>query len=100
MDMTMKFLPDDGICEEAQKSKKKFDVTGRVEKLQTKISKNPCFGNAISRRANFTEFCRILNIDVGYESWKVQTDILKIGYVTEQYVKWRKKLVCKIQNGL
>ena len=50
--MTMQFLP----CN--------FDITGPVCKLQTKIPKIPNFGNATSRHANFTKFCRIVHIDV------------------------------------
>ena len=50
--------------------------------------------------ANFKKFCRIATIDVRNEPWNFQTDILKIGYFAEQSVKWRQKLICKIQNGL
>ena len=61
--MTMKFIPDVGIHKEAQ-NKKKFDKTGRVCKLRTKIPKIPIFGNAASRHANFATFYRIVIIDV------------------------------------
>ena len=42
----LQILPDIGVC-----------------KLQTKILKTPIFGNATSRHANFTKFCR--NVTVG-----------------------------------
>ena len=58
--MTMKFLPDVGVYKEARNQKKIFDITGGVCNLQTKIPKNPIFGNATSRHANFTKFCRII----------------------------------------
>ena len=61
--MTMKFLPDVGIRKEAR-NQKKIDITGPVCKLQTKIPKIPIFGNATSRHANLTKFCRNINIDV------------------------------------
>ena len=77
-----------------------FDITWLVCKLQTKIPKNPIFRNATSRNANFTKFCRIVTIDVRNKPWQFQIDISKIGYLTEQFVKWRQMLVCKIQNGL
>ena len=96
--MTMKFLPD--VKQGGTKSKKNFDITWLVCKLQTKIPKNPIFRNATSRHANFTKFCRIVTIDVRNKPWKFQIDISKIGYFTEQSVKWRQMLVCKIQNGL
>ena len=60
----MKFLPDVGIHNEARNQKKKFEITGPVCKLQTKIPKIPIFRNATSRRANFMKFCRIVTIDV------------------------------------
>ena len=89
----MRFLPDFGIYKEAQN--KQIDITGLVYVLQTKIPKIPIFGNATSRHANCTKFCRIVHIDVRNKSWKFQIDILKIGYFTEQSVKYRKKLVYK-----
>ena len=61
--MTMKFLPDVGVYREAR-NQKKIDITGPVCKLQTKIPKIPIFGNATSRHANLTKFCRNINIDV------------------------------------
>ena len=60
---TMKFLPDVGVHKDAQ-NQKIFDITGPVCKLQTKIPKIPIFGNATSRHANLTKFCRNINIDV------------------------------------
>ena len=75
-------------------------VGGPVCKLQIKILKISIFGNAIFRRANLTKFCRIVTIDVKNKTWKFPIDISKIGYFTEQSVKWRQMLVCKIQNGL
>ena len=63
----MKFLPDVGIHKEAR-NQKKIDITGPVCKLQTKILKNPNFGNATSMHANFTKFCRIVTIDVRMNS--------------------------------
>ena len=80
--------------------KKIFDRTCLVCKLQTKIPKDPIFGNATSRHANLTKFCRIVAIDVRNESWKFQIDISKIGYLTEQSVECRKKLICKMQKGI
>ena len=49
---------------------------------------------------NFMKFCRIINIDFRDWPWKIQIDILKITYSTEQTVKLRKMLLCKIQNYL
>ena len=61
--MIMKFLPDVGIHKEAR-NQKKIDITVPVCKLQTKIPKILIFGNATSRHANLTKFCRNINIDV------------------------------------
>ena len=97
--MTMKFLPHVGTHKEVQ-IRKIFDISDLICKLQTKIPKIPIFGNAISRHANFTNFCRIVHIDVRNKSWKFHIEISKINYFTEQSVKWGKNLVCKIQNGL
>ena len=97
--MTMKFLPDVKLSKEAR-NQIFFDITRLVYKLQTKIPKIPIFRNATSRHANFTKLCRIVNIDIRNWSWKFQIDILKICYFTEQSVKWRQMLVCKIQNSL
>ena len=52
-------------------------------------------GNATSGHASFTKFCMIINTDVRNQPWKFQIEILKIGYFTEQSVKWRQMLVCK-----
>ena len=82
------------------KSKKVFDITGPVCKLQTKIPKMPIFRNATSRHPNFTKYCRIVTIDVKSKPWKFQIDILKIDYSTKQSVKLRKMLLYKIQNYL
>ena len=49
------------------KSKHFFDITGLVCKVQTKILKNPIIGNATSRHAKCTKFCRIVTIDVRNE---------------------------------
>ena len=62
--MTMKFLPDVGIHTEARNQKFFFDITGPVCKLQNKIPKISILENATSRHANYTKFCRIINIDV------------------------------------
>ena len=56
--MTMKFLPDVGVYKEAWNQKKNFDITGLVCKLQTKILKNPIFGNATSRHAKILQECQ------------------------------------------
>ena len=77
-----------------------FYTTGPFSKLQTKIPKISIFENAFSRHANLTQFCRIVHIDVRNTPWQFQIDISKIDYFTEQSVKWRQMLVCKIQNGL
>ena len=69
-------------------------ITGTVFKVQTQIPKKMTFGNATSRHANFTTFCRIVTTDVRNESKKFKIDIAKVGYFTEQSVKSRKKLVC------
>ena len=61
--MTMKFLPDVGIYNEAR-NKKKIDMNCPACKLQTKIPKIRIFGNATSRHTNLTKFCRNINIDV------------------------------------
>ena len=90
----MKFLPDAGT--HWRYKIKKIDLTGPVCKEQNKI---PIFINATSSHANFMKFCRIVTIDVRNIPWKFQIDISKIGYFTEQSVKWRQMLVCKIQNG-
>ena len=52
--MTMKFLPDSGTYKEAQNQR--FDKSGLVCKLQTKIPKISKFGNATSRHTNITKF--------------------------------------------
>ena len=98
----MKFLPDVKISEEARNDEIKFfDIFWLVCKLQTKIpKKKTIFRNAISSHSNFTEFSRIIYIDVQNWSWKFQIDIFKISYFIEQSVKWRQMLVCKIQSGL
>ena len=57
-------------------------------------------GNTTSGYANFTKFRMSISIDVRNKPWKFQIDMSKIGYFTEQSVKWRQMLVCKIQNGL
>ena len=95
---TMKFLPDVGNHKEAR-NQKKIDITGLVCTLQTKIPKIPIFENATFRHANLTTFCRNINMDVRNKPRKFQIDISKIGYFTEDSVRCRKKLVCKIQNG-
>ena len=82
--MTIKFLPDVGICKKAR-NQKIFDISGC--KLQTKIPKIPIFENATSSHANLTKFCMVIHIDVRKKSWKSQIDMLKIYYVTEQAVK-------------
>ena len=81
------------------KSKKIFDITGPVCKLQTKIPKIPIFRNATSRHANFMKFCRIVTIDVRNKPWKFQIDISKIGYFTEQSVKCRKSWSVKYRTA-
>ena len=81
------------------KSKKIFDITGPVCKLQTKIPKIPIFGNATSRHANLTKFCRNINIDVRNKPWKFQIDISKIGYFTEHSVKCRKSWSVKYRTA-
>ena len=58
------------------------------------------FGNAFSRHANFTKFCTIVTIDVRNKPRKFQIDISKIGYFTEQSVKLRQVLVCKLQTKI
>ena len=62
-DMTIKFSLDFVTYMEVQ-NQQKFDIDGPVCKLQTKILKEPIFGNASSRHANFTRFCRTITIDV------------------------------------
>ena len=79
--------------------KKFFDITGPVCKLQTKIPKIPIFGNATSRHANLTKFCRNINIDVRNKPWKFQIDISKIGYFTEHSVKCRKSWSVKYRTA-
>ena len=73
--MNIKFLSDVGIYQEAENKK-----TCLVCNLQTKILKTPIFGNAPSRHANVTRFCRIITIDVRKWSWKFQIDISKTDY--------------------
>ena len=65
--MTMKFLPDVGILKEARNKKKRFDITGSVCKLHTKIPKIPIFGSAASRHANLTIFCMIVTSEINPE---------------------------------
>ena len=65
------------------KIKKEFDISGLICKLRTKIPKIPIFGNATSKHAYFTKFCRIVHI-VRNDPSKFQIDISKIGYFTEQ----------------
>ena len=66
--------------------KKEFDIIGPVCKLQTKFPKTPIFGNATSRHANCTKFCRIVTIDVRNKPLNFQIDISKIGYFKKQSV--------------
>ena len=65
--MTMNFLPNVDIHKEARNKKNVFDMSGLVCALQTKIPKTSIFGNATSRHAHFTKFCRIVIIDVRNE---------------------------------
>ena len=58
--MTMKILPDVGI----QKETRNFIITGLVCELQTEIRKNPIFGNATSKSANFMKVCGVVDINV------------------------------------
>ena len=62
--------------------------------------KIPTFENATFKHTNVMKFCRVINIDVRNKPCKFQIDIIKIRYFTEQFVKWRQMLVCKLQNGL
>ena len=61
----MKFLPNAGIYNEAQGQKTNLGISVLVCNLQNKITK---FSNATSRRANFTNSCRIYNIIVRNET--------------------------------
>ena len=88
--MTVKLQPDIKLIKEARNQKSFWHD----------LSEKPVFGNETSRHAIFTKFCRIVTIDVRNKPWKFQIDNSKIGYFTEQSVKWRQMLVCKIQNGL
>ena len=81
------------------KSKKQIDISDLVCRLQTKIPKIPIFGNATSRHANLTKFCRNINIDVRNKPWKFQIDISKIGYFTEHSVKCRKSWSVKYRTA-
>ena len=55
-------------------------------------------GNSNSGHANSTIFCRIISTDVRNKPWKFQCDFLKIGYFTEQSVKWSQMLVYKMRT--
>ena len=46
------------------------------------------------------KFCSIINIDVKNYPSKIQVEILKIAYSTEQSVRLRKMLLCKIETYL
>ena len=95
----MKFLPDVKLNEVALNQREIY-ISWLVFKSQTKILKNLIFRNTTSSHANFTTFCRILNIDLRNNPWKIQIDILQIAYSIEQSVDWHKMLVYKIQNSL
>ena len=90
-----------------------FDITHLfckfwVSKVQNRSNRNSLFsGNATSGHANFTKFCRIINIqkltqkilELSILTSEINHVNFNIGYFTEQFVKWCKILVCKIQNG-
>ena len=96
--MTIRFLADIGIDREAHNEiffwHKRSD-----QQIKDQNSEKPDFGNVTFRHANVTKFCSTIDIDVKL-ILKIQMNISKTGYFTEQSVKWRQMLICKIQNGL